>query len=302
MAKVEKQLDRGSKTQMENNWQDRMDLVRQKVANGLTKAEWELFIYMARLYDLNPLLREIWAIKFNNQPAQIFTGRDGLLKIAHKSGMFDGMKTMLLVEQNGEALEVDIAPTGAVILGAKCYVWRKDMSHPVEISVKFREYDKSNSPKYNTWKDKPDTMIRKVAEAHCLRRAFSIHGLYLPEEFKDVETTAQSPVMTPVISQSEKVQEPKENTIKVEPSQDSETIETNPDDPKYVDLPDSVRNSISSSLKQLIEKYADLQNITYLEARKKVLATVGVKKIEDMRYQELRTLYKALDDQLKAIA
>src|SRR6056297_509031 len=176
------------KTQdIQASWESKMDLVKRKVGNGLTQTEWELFLYMAKLYDLNPLLREIWAIKFNNQPAQIFTGRDGLLKIAHKSGMFDGMKTMLLVEQNGEAVEVDVAPSKAKLLGAKCYVWRKDMSHPVEVSVKFSEYDKSNSPKYNAWKDKPDTMIKKVAEAHCLRRTFSIHGLYLPEEFKQAQ-------------------------------------------------------------------------------------------------------------------
>src|SRR6056297_1812686 len=110
---TERPLDRPS----ENNWQDRMELVKQKVGSGLTKTEWELFLYMARLYDLNPLLREIWAIKFNNQPAQIFTGRDGLLKIAHKSGMFDGMKTMLLVEKDGEAVEVDVAPSKAKLLG-----------------------------------------------------------------------------------------------------------------------------------------------------------------------------------------
>src|SRR6056297_3687469 len=102
------------KTQeIQASWESRMDLVKQKVGNGLTQTEWELFLYMAKLYDLNPLLREIWAIKFNNQPAQIFTGRDGLLKIAHKSGMFDGMKTVLLVEQNGEVLEVDVAPSKA---------------------------------------------------------------------------------------------------------------------------------------------------------------------------------------------
>src|SRR6056297_1799627 len=177
------------KTQeIQASWESKMDLVKRKVGNGLTQTEWELFLYMAKLYDLNPLLREIWAIKFNNQPAQIFTGRDGLLKIAHKSGMFDGMKTMLLVEKDGEALEADIAPKGSEILGAKCYVWRKDMSHPVEVSVKLSEYDTHRS----IWKDKPNTMIKKVAEAHCLRRTFSIHGLYLPEEFKQAQNDAQN--------------------------------------------------------------------------------------------------------------
>src|SRR6056297_3733555 len=171
----------------ENNWQERMELVKQKVGSRLTKTEWELFLYMARLYDLNPLLREIWAVKYNGKPANIFTGRDGLLKIAHKSGMFDGMRTVLLVATQQGVEEADIAPKGAEILGSKCYVWRKDMSHPVEVSVKLSEYDTHRS----IWKDKPNTMIKKVAEAHCLRRTFSIHGLYLPEEFNQAQEDAE---------------------------------------------------------------------------------------------------------------
>jgi len=290
-----KKIDNPLDQPKEKNWQDRMELVRQKVGNNLTKSEWDLFLYMAKFYNLNPLLGEIWAVKFQGKPANIFTGRDGLLKIGHQTGMFDGMKTVLLVESEKKVWELDIAPTGAPILGAKCYVWRKDMSHPVEVSVKMSEYNTHRS----TWKEKPDTMIRKVSEAHCLRRAFSIHGLYLPEEFKEAETKEQQPVITPIVSKREKDKKTEGETITVEASESTETSSNNP---KYIELPDSVKNSISGSLKKLIEKYADLQNIPYLEARKKVFKTIGVQKIEDMRYQELRTLYKALDDQLKEIA
>jgi hypothetical protein len=59
-----------------------------------------------------------------------------------------------------------------------CRVYRKDMSHPFEVEVYASEYSTGK----NLWRDKPRTMIQKVAEAHALRRAFSISGLYSPEE------------------------------------------------------------------------------------------------------------------------
>jgi len=279
------------KTQeMQASWEARMDLVKQKVGNGLTQTEWELFLYMAKLYDLNPLLREIWAIKFNNQPAQIFTGRDGLLKIAHKSGMFDGMKTMLLVEQNGEVLEVDVAPSKAKLLGAKCYVWRKDMSHPVEVSVKFCEYDKSNSPKYNTWKDKPDTMIKKVAEAHCLRRTFSIHGLYLPEEFKQAQDDVQAGE-----SINHNVLPPNDAEPKDEPEEEKS-------DPKFDELPKEVQRTIIQNTDHLFNQLSVMSECDKNQVKAEVFEQYDVSGLSDLSYTELRNLYRDLSSRVKQIA
>jgi len=279
------------KTQeMQTSWESRMDLVKRKVGNGLTQTEWELFLYMAKLYDLNPLLREIWAIKFNNQPAQIFTGRDGLLKIAHKSGMFDGMKTMLLVEQNGEVLEVDVAPSKAKLLGAKCYVWRKDFSHPVEVSVKFSEYDKSNSPKYNTWKDKPDTMIKKVAEAHCLRRTFSIHGLYLPEEFKQAQDDVQA---------GESINHTVIPTNDAEPKDEPEEEKS---DPKFDELPKEVQRTIIQNTDHLFNQLSVMSECDKNQVKAEVFEQYDVSGISDLSYTELRNLYRDLSSRVKQIA
>src|SRR6056297_1897075 len=226
----------------QENWQERMELVKQKVGSGLTKTEWELFLYMARLYDLNPLLREIWAVKYNGKPANIFTGRDGLLKIAHKSGMFDGMKTVLLVSTQQGVEEADIAPKGSEILGAKCYVWRKDMSHPVEVSVKLSEYDTHRS----IWKDKPNTMIKKVAEAHCLRRTFSIHGLYLPEEFKQAQNDAQN---------GESINNTVIPANNCEPKDEPEEEKS---DPKFDELPKEVQRTIVQNTDNLFKQLSAL--------------------------------------------
>ena len=270
-----------------NSWEDRMELVRRKFGKDLNQTEWELFLYVARLYDLNPLLREIWAIKFRGQPAQIFTGRDGLLKIAHQSGMFDGMKTVLLIEQNGQALETDIAPKGAEILGAKCYVWRKDMSHPVEVSVKFSEYDKGRS----TWKDKPDTMLRKVSESHCLRRAFSINSLYLPEEFKQAQEDASEGV-----SKNREVLESNAGEPPDEPPEEQQSV-----DPVYSDLPEEVQRTIARNVDDVIDQLADLSDTDSKRVKSEILTEYGSGSIEELHYTELRNLYKDITSRVQNI-
>jgi len=280
----EKQLD---KPQQNENWQNRMELVKQKVGSGLTKTEWELFLYMAKLYDLNPLLREIWAVKYAGKPANIFTGRDGLLKIAHKSGMFDGMRTVLLVATQQGVEEADIAPKGAEILGSKCYVWRKDMSHPVEVSVKLSEYDTHRS----TWKEKPDTMIRKVAEAHCLRRTFSIHGLYLPEEFHQAQVDTDNGQ-----SKNLEVLEGNAGEPPDEPSEEQNH------DPAYTELPLEVQQTIKRNMDDVIGKLADISDSDAKSVKQEILDEYGTASISEMHYTELRNLYKDLSNRVKQSA
>ena len=279
----EKQLDKP-----QENWQERMELVKQKVGSGLTKTEWELFLYMAKLYDLNPLLREIWAVKYNGKPANIFTGRDGLLKIAHKSGMLDGMRTVLLVSTQQGVEEADIAPKGAEILGAKCYVWRKDMSHPVEVSVKLSEYDTHRS----TWKEKPDTMIRKVAEAHCLRRTFSIHGLYLPEEFKQTQEDADNGRSKNLEAIEANAGEPPDET-----AEERETV-----DPVYTELPPEVQRTIRRNMDDVIGQLAELSDSDSKSVKQEILEEYGSGTIKEMHSTQLRNLYKDLSNRIKQSA
>jgi hypothetical protein len=58
------------------------------------------------------------------------------------------------------------------------------MSHPFYVEVYLKEYLKPQSPgqKPGPWQTMPRVMIQKVAESSALRRAFSVSGLYCPEE------------------------------------------------------------------------------------------------------------------------
>ncbi|HRD26387.1 MAG TPA: phage recombination protein Bet [Methanoculleus sp.] len=143
---------------------EKLRLIRDMCAKGATDNEFLVMMELANRYQLDPFSKQIWLVKYGDSPAQIFCGRDGYLAIAHRSGQFDGM-------ESGTRKEGDD-------LVGWCKVYRKDMSHPFEVEVYASEYSTGK----NLWRDKPRTMIQKVAEAQCLRRAFSISGLYSPEE------------------------------------------------------------------------------------------------------------------------
>ncbi len=141
-----------------------IQLIRDMCARDCTDNEFLLLMQLAKTYQLDPFAKQIWAVKYGNNPAAIFCGRDGFLAIAHRSGKFDGMESG--TRKDGDDLV------------GWCKVYRKDMSRPFEVEVSLSEYSTGK----NLWQTKPKTMIVKVAESHALRRAFGISGLYAPEE------------------------------------------------------------------------------------------------------------------------
>jgi phage recombination protein Bet len=156
---------------VEKKWtQSEMDLVKTTCAPKCTDDEFKLMMYLSKTYGLDPLAKQIWAIKYQeSRPASIFVGRDGLLAFAHRSGQFDGMET-------------SISGTGTERT-AKTTVHRKDMKVPFVVEVSMKEYDK----KQGNWLTMPDTMLKKVSQAQALRMAFNISGVYVEEEMSQQE-------------------------------------------------------------------------------------------------------------------
>lgn len=152
---------------------DQLQLIKKTVASGATDNEFQLFLYMARKYNLDPLTRKIWLVKYGTASASIFTGRDGFLQKAHESGQFNGMKTVPQFDDKG------------LLISATCTVWRKDMQHPIEVTVWNKEYNTGKS----NWARMAITMLSKVAESQALRKAFDISGIYAEEEEQAIAQT-----------------------------------------------------------------------------------------------------------------
>ena len=105
-----------------------VQLIKSTLAKNCTDLEFELFMTLAKAYTLDPFKGQIWVVKYGTAPARVFTGRDGFLEIAHRSGQFDGM------ESGWKTLseEIDLGQ-GAASQGIKervvgwAKVYRKDM-------------------------------------------------------------------------------------------------------------------------------------------------------------------------------
>ena len=179
--------------------QEDINLIRRMFAKDATDDEFKLFLKICFEYNLNPLFKEIWFVKYKGREPNIFASRDGYIKIAHASGKLDGIESRVIEDSNGKPYK------------AVCTVWRKDMSRPFIFEAKFSEH---YNPKSDAWEKYPSAMLIKVAEVGALRRAFAISGLVTREEysyedeFKTAESVKASPSNGFVQTMSVSVPEP----------------------------------------------------------------------------------------------
>lgn len=158
------------------NWNDeaKMAEVKKIFAPKLTDTEFQAFRGIGRATGLNPFLREIWAVKYGDGAASIFIGRDGYRKSAQANSEYDWHFVDAIYANdsfrvvNGEVNhDYRLTDRGALI-GAYALCKRKTSSRPNYGQVLLKEYTTGKS----LWTSKPETMIKKVAEAQVLRMTF----------------------------------------------------------------------------------------------------------------------------------
>lgn len=164
-----------------------IEAMKVTVAKGASQAEFEMFIYLATKYKLDPFLKEIFFIPGNMKT--ILTSRDGYLKIAQNHKDFEGIRSMAV--RANDDFEIDLENDTVKhkfgkgergpIIGAWAIVYRKNR-RPVIAFADLSEYQGNTGP----WKKYTSAMICKCAEAFALKRQFAINGLVTKEEM-DVE-------------------------------------------------------------------------------------------------------------------
>lgn len=173
---------------------ENVELLRKSVALGATDDEFKTFMYLCKAYDLDPLKKEIYFIKYGSKTS-ILTSRDGYLKIANLNENFNGLESDVvylgdvLTKRDDGSLHIAYGPEHlsfdkSKLTGAFCSVFRKDRDKATTIFVSIREYYKKDAP---IWQQYTNAMILKVAEAMALKRAFAISGLTTKEEIEDKE-------------------------------------------------------------------------------------------------------------------
>jgi phage recombination protein Bet len=157
-------------------WQenDKLAEVKKVFGKDLTDSEFAILVQIGKATTLNPFLKEIWAVKYGTNPAQIFIGRDGYRKVAQGNPDYDYHLVDAVYANdefsidNGEVRhKYSIKDRGALV-GAYCVVKRVGSTKTTFNYVDLKEYTTGKS----LWNTKPATMIKKVAEAQGLRMAF----------------------------------------------------------------------------------------------------------------------------------
>lgn len=165
-------LIRNESFSIENQIEEKKELIKQTVCKGATDIELQLFLHVCKKVGLDPLMRQIYSIKRGNDRT-IQTGIDGFRLIAERTGCYSP----------GKQPTYEYNDKGA-IMSCTAYVIKKTSDgtwHEIAATAYFDEYVVPNNP---IWKGKPHCMIAKCAECLAIRKAFpaNLSGVYGDDE------------------------------------------------------------------------------------------------------------------------
>lgn len=188
-------------------------LILRTVAPGLTEVEAALFFHVARERHLDPMQKQIYAIKRRTWVAELNGGQgayeermvlqvgvDGFRSIANRTGLYMPSDKLPIIEGQGTE-------------NLRCTFYVKKF-HPVSgqwhefpAVAYYREFVQTRKDKTSgklepnaTWAKMPLTMLEKVAEVKALRRGWpeELGGMYAPEELeRDNSTDILPPDLPP---------------------------------------------------------------------------------------------------------
>nr|DAI27525.1 MAG TPA: RecT protein [Caudoviricetes sp.] len=149
---------------------------------------------VAETFNLNPILKQIFFVERSANidgrwitKIEPLAGRDSFLTLAHRSGKFAGIDSDCAIKQTAVLQDGEWITKNELVATARVY--RTDNDRPFCAEVEYSEYVQRTKDGSITkfWRDKPKTMLKKVAESQALRKAFDISGLYSVDEVGDDE-------------------------------------------------------------------------------------------------------------------
>jgi phage recombination protein Bet len=258
------------------------DIIRKYLVSGqgkVTDQEIMMFIKLCEYQKLNPFLREVYLIKYGNDPATMVTGKETFLKRAYRHPKYKGHQTG--ISKDGETAWAEVYVAGYQV--------------PIRCEVDYNEYvgRKRDGTLNKMWREKPRTMLKKVALCQSLREAFpeEYDGLYSLEETNTIDTPLPTREIGP--ESIEKEAEPKpeinaESLPEVEPVDNKlitdaqlKTLKKEIDE-RNIDLSMFLSYMASASKLEALERLEDIPRNQFLTA----MAAAKSKKKPDKKVKE----------------
>ena len=126
-----------------------------------TNEEFVALVVVANEYQLNPLLKEIYAFPAKGGGIVPMVGVDGWMKLMNSHPQFDGIEFVDQFDAKGNFLAIEAV------------IYRKDRSHPVKLIEYLDECRRGTEP----WKMMPRRMLRNRVICQAARLAFGFTGI-----------------------------------------------------------------------------------------------------------------------------
>jgi phage recombination protein Bet len=176
---------------------DQVKLIKDTICAGSTDDEFKLFLYTAKRTGLDPLVRQIhavkrWSSELKREAMAIQVGIDGYRVIAERTGTYAGQDAPVYTFTKDFELESATITVYRLVAG---------MRVGFSAAAFYEEYVQTikDGGANRMWSKMPRVMLAKCAEALAMRKAFpnDLSGIYTDDEMSQAgEPKHHAPVTT----------------------------------------------------------------------------------------------------------